>query len=49
MMGVLDGNSEDEPLHYGEVFDLWQVSATAKMSLSAYQAFHSARISASCS
>ena len=39
-MGVLDGNPKDEPLHYGEIFDLWQVSATAKMSLSAYQAFH---------
>ncbi|OMF25894.1 DUF3231 family protein [Paenibacillus sp. FSL H8-0259] len=39
-MGVLNGNPKDEPLHYGEIFNLWQVSATAKMSLSTYQAFH---------
>ncbi|WP_438496696.1 DUF3231 family protein [Paenibacillus sp. IHBB 3054] len=39
-MGVLNGNPKDEPLHYGEIFNLWQFSATAKMSLSTLQAFH---------
>ncbi|WP_310832811.1 DUF3231 family protein [Paenibacillus pedocola] len=39
-MGVLSGNSKDEPLHYGEIFNLWQCSASAKMSLSTFQAFH---------
>ncbi|WP_042199411.1 DUF3231 family protein [Paenibacillus camerounensis] len=40
MSGVLNGNPKDEPLHYGEIYDLWQFSASAKMALSAYQAFH---------
>ena len=22
-MGILSGNPKEEPLHYGEVFDLW--------------------------
>ncbi|CAH1190615.1 hypothetical protein PAECIP111892_00268 [Paenibacillus auburnensis] len=39
-MGVLSGNSKDEPLHYGEIFNLWQFSASTKMSLSTFQAFH---------
>lgn len=39
-MGVLNGNPKDEPLHYGEIYDLWQFSASAKMSLSTFQAFH---------
>lgn len=39
-MGILNGNPQDEPLHYGEIFNLWQFSATAKLSLSTFQAFH---------
>lgn len=41
-LGILSGNSKDEPLHYGEIFDLWQSSMTAKGCISAYRAlqFH---------
>ncbi|MNC37224.1 hypothetical protein D3C76_133060 [compost metagenome] len=39
-MGVLNGNPKDEPLHYGEIFNLWEFSASAKLAMSAYQAFH---------
>ncbi len=38
-MGILSGNSKDEPLHYGEIFDLWTSSMTAKGCISAYRAF----------
>ncbi|MBW4083046.1 DUF3231 family protein [Paenibacillus sp. S150] len=38
-MGVLSGNPKDEPLHYGEIFNLWEFSAAAKMALSTYQAY----------
>lgn len=37
-MGILSGNSKDEPLHYGEVYDLWQFSMAAKGSISTYRA-----------
>ncbi|WP_342565786.1 DUF3231 family protein [Paenibacillus sp. FSL R7-0345] len=40
MSGILNGNPKDEPLHYGEIYSLWQFSASAKMALSAFQAFH---------
>ncbi|MDF2668313.1 MAG: rane protein [Paenibacillus sp.] len=41
-MGILSGNSKDEPLHYGEIFDLWQSSMAAKGFISGYRAlqFH---------
>ncbi|OKP95487.1 DUF3231 family protein [Paenibacillus sp. P46E] len=39
-MGVLNGNPKDEPLHYGEIFNLWTFSAAAKMAMSTYQAYH---------
>lgn len=41
-MGILNGNSKDEPLHYGEIFDLWAFSTKAKGSISTYRAlqFH---------
>ncbi|MFB9329173.1 DUF3231 family protein [Paenibacillus aurantiacus] len=41
-MGVLSGNPKDEPLHYGEIFAIWQASTTAKGCVSAYSAlkFH---------
>jgi hypothetical protein len=39
-VGILSGNPKDEPLHYGEVYDLWQFSMTAKGSISKYRALH---------
>ncbi|MBD3919020.1 DUF3231 family protein [Paenibacillus sp. PR3] len=41
-MGVLSGNPKDEPLHYGEIFAIWQASTTAKGCVSSYNAlkFH---------
>ncbi len=38
-MGILGGNPKDNPLHYGEVFDVWSFSSKAKLSLSCYQAY----------
>lgn len=38
-MGILGGNSKDEPLHYGEVFDLWSFSTKAKGCISIYRAY----------
>ena len=29
-MGVLDGNPKNEPMHYGEIFNVWQFSTMAK-------------------
>ncbi|AZN42669.1 DUF3231 family protein [Paenibacillus albus] len=41
-MGILSGNPKDEPLHYGEIFAIWQASTTAKGCVSSYSAlkFH---------
>lgn len=38
-MGILGGNPIDEPLHYGEIYDIWQFSVKAKGCISAYQAY----------
>ncbi|CAH1221499.1 hypothetical protein PAECIP111891_05204 [Paenibacillus allorhizoplanae] len=38
-MGILSGNPKDEPLHYGEIFSVWQASTVAKGALSCYQAY----------
>ncbi|MBP1156739.1 MULTISPECIES: DUF3231 family protein [unclassified Paenibacillus] len=38
-MGILSGNSKDEPLHYGEIYDVWQCSMKAKGCISAYRAY----------
>ena len=38
-MGILSGNPKDEPLHYGEIYDVWQFSMTAKGVVSAYRAY----------
>ncbi|AWB45229.1 hypothetical protein DCC85_14000 [Paenibacillus sp. CAA11] len=35
-MGVLDG--KNEPMHYGEIYHVWEYSSKAKASLSGYQA-----------
>lgn len=39
MMGILSGNPKNEPMHYGEIFSVWQYSLVAKGALSFYQAF----------
>ncbi|XEC92627.1 DUF3231 family protein [Paenibacillus tarimensis] len=38
-MGILTGNQKEEPLHYGEIFDLWQFSMKAKGCISMYRAY----------
>ncbi|MNH81576.1 hypothetical protein D3C81_1558010 [compost metagenome] len=38
-MAILGGNPKDEPLHYGEIFGVWQFSTKSKAALSGYQAF----------
>ncbi|MFM9331958.1 DUF3231 family protein [Paenibacillus mesotrionivorans] len=38
-MGVLDGNSKQQPLHYGEINDLWSFSMKAKGCISTNRAF----------
>ncbi|MFS0723826.1 DUF3231 family protein [Paenibacillus sp. 1P07SE] len=37
-MGILSGNPKDEPLHYGEIYDVWQFSLVAKGCISANRA-----------
>lgn len=37
-MGILGGNPKKEPLHYGEVYDVWQFSMAAKGCISGYRA-----------
>jgi hypothetical protein len=34
-MGILDGNSKNEPLHYGEIHNIWNFSMKAKGCISA--------------
>lgn len=36
-MGVLSGNPQNEPMHYGEVFGTWSFLMTAKGLVAAYQ------------
>lgn len=36
-MGVLSGNPQDEPMHYGEVFGVWSYLTAAKGTLARYQ------------
>ncbi|MDQ0115440.1 DUF3231 family protein [Paenibacillus harenae] len=38
-MGILSGNPKEEPMHYGEVFSVWQSSMAAKSMISCYQAY----------
>lgn len=38
-MGILSGNPKNEPMHYGEIFSVWQASTAAKGAVSCYQAF----------
>ncbi|MBS4172155.1 DUF3231 family protein [Bacillus sp. FJAT-49736] len=36
-MGILSGNPKDEPLHYGEVFDLWSTLMAGNSMIAYYQ------------
>ncbi|MGJ7921522.1 DUF3231 family protein [Neobacillus sp. LXY-4] len=38
-MGILSGNPQDEPLHYGEVFGVWGYLLAAKGMLAGYQTY----------
>ncbi|MFC9709617.1 DUF3231 family protein [Paenibacillus sp. NPDC056933] len=38
-MGILSGNPKNEPMHYGEIYSVWQCSMVAKGAVSCYQAF----------
>lgn len=38
-MGILDGNPKDEPLHYGEIMNLWTASMTGKGMISSLEAY----------
>ena len=39
IMGILSGNPQSEPLHYGEVFGLWSSLSVAKGALDGYQVY----------
>jgi len=39
-LGILSGNPKDEPIHYGEVFDVWAFSLKAKGCVSIYRAYN---------
>jgi len=39
-MGILGGNPKDEPLHYGEVYNIWQFSTAAKGCISANRLYN---------
>ncbi|MDF2680502.1 MAG: hypothetical protein K0R47_1692 [Brevibacillus sp.] len=38
-MGILSGNPQNEPMHYGEVFGVWGYLSTTKGLLVGYQTF----------
>ncbi|WP_435925582.1 DUF3231 family protein [Paenibacillus sp. DYY-L-2] len=38
-MGILSGNPKDEPMHYGEIFGVWEASMMAKGTVSCYHAY----------
>lgn len=38
-MGILNGNSKDEPMHYGEIYSVWQFSMAAKSCISTNRLF----------
>lgn len=39
-MGILSGNPQNEPLHYGEVYGLFTQLAVAKAALDGYQVYY---------
>jgi hypothetical protein len=38
-MGILSGNPQNEPMHYGEVFGVWSYLSATKGLLAGYQTF----------
>ncbi len=38
-MGILSGNPQNEPLHYGEVFDIWSALLTVQGAIAGYQVY----------
>jgi hypothetical protein len=36
-MGILSGNPKEEPLHYGEVFDIWSSLLAGNSAIAGYQ------------
>ncbi|MBP1995484.1 DUF3231 family protein [Paenibacillus eucommiae] len=38
-MGILSGNPKDEPMHYGEIFNVWSYSLAVKSAISCYQSY----------
>lgn len=36
-MGILSGNPKEEPLHYGEVFDIWTSELVGNSMIAGYQ------------
>lgn len=38
-MGILSGNPQNEPLHYGEVFDIWSYLLAAQGAVAGHQVF----------
>jgi hypothetical protein len=38
-MGILSGNPQHEPMHYGEVFGVWSYLFTTKQLLAGYQTY----------
>lgn len=39
VMGVLSGNPQNEPMHYGEVFGVWSYLSATKGMVAGYQTF----------
>jgi len=39
IMGILSGDQQKEPMHYGEVFSVWSYALAAQGSLAKYQTF----------
>ncbi|GGF85624.1 membrane protein [Paenibacillus albidus] len=39
MTGILGGNPKEEPMHYGEIFNVWSASTVAKGAISCYRAY----------
>lgn len=38
-MGIMDGNQKEEPMHYGEIYNVWQFSTTAKGIVSCFEMY----------
>lgn len=38
-MGILSGNPKENPMHYGEVFQLWSASHAAKLMTAFYETY----------